>query len=85
MQRQFGKTARSNCSKGFKIWTDEDRYDVGKYTSKHGNAAAVRHFKKDFPNIKESTVKELKKKSEKQLQEAKKQNLQPKSIRKYSL
>ena len=58
-------------------WTDENRYAVRKYASKHGTA--VRHFKKDFPNIKESTVREFKKKYEKQLQEIKKQNLQPRS------
>ena len=56
-------------------WTDENRYAVRKYASKHGNA--VRHFKKDFPNIKETTVREFKKKYEKQLLEVKKQNLQP--------
>ena len=65
-------------------WTDNNRYSVGKYASEHGNAATALHFKKEFPNIKESTVREFKKKYEKQLQKAKEQNLQPpKSIKKY--
>lgn len=65
-------------------WTDKNRYDVGKYASEHGNAAAVRNFKKGFPNIKESTVREFKKRYEKQIQEDKKKHLQPsKEIVKY--
>ena len=58
-------------------WNDENRYFIGKYASEHGNTAAVRNFQKQFPNIKESTVEEFKKRYEKQLQEAKKGNLQP--------
>lgn len=55
--------------------------------SDHGNASVVRHFKKDFLNIKGIIVREeLKKKYEKQIQEANRQNLKsPKSIKKYSL
>ena len=53
-----------------------------KYTSEHGNVAAVRYFKKGFSKIKETTVREFKKKYEKQQQEVKTQNLQPpKSIK----
>ena len=43
----------------------------------HGNTAAVRNFQKQFPSIKRSTVREFQKRYEKQLQEAKKRNLQP--------
>lgn len=56
-------------------WTDKNHYDVGKYASEHGNAAAVRNFKKGFPNIKESTVREFKKRYEKQIQGEKKKHL----------
>ena len=53
-----------------------------KQIGEHGNAVAVRHFKKGFSKIKETTVREFKKKYEKQQQEAKTQNLQPpKSIK----
>ena len=36
-------------------WTDENQYAIVKNASEHENAAAVRHFKNDFPNIKESS------------------------------
>ena len=66
----------------YKKWADENRYAFGKYASEHGNAVAVRHFKKGFSKIKETTVREFKKKYEQQQQEAKTQNLQPpKSIK----
>ena len=58
-------------------WTNENRYSIGKYASEHGNTAAVRNFQKQFPSIKESTVREFQKRSEKQREEAKKRNLQP--------
>ena len=57
-------------------WTDENRYSIGKYASELGNTTAVRNFQKQFPHIKESTVREFKKRYEKQLHEAKKRNLQ---------
>lgn len=64
--------------------TDKKRYSIGKYTSENGNAATVRHFIKEFPKLKESTVREFKKRYEKQLQEAKKKHIEPKkSISKY--
>ena len=56
---------------------DNNQYTFGKYTSEHRNADAVCHFKKIFSKIKESKVRELKKRYEKQLQEGKIQNLQP--------
>ena len=43
---------------------DENRYSIGKYGSEHGNAAAVHHFKKAFPNIKEF-IREFRMKYEK--------------------
>ena len=49
----------------YTIWTDENRYAVRKYASEHGNAAVVRHFKTNFLNIKENTIREFKKKYEK--------------------
>ena len=54
--------------------TDENQQTIWKYASEHRKSATVHHFKKDSPNITESTVREFKKKYEKQLQKAKKQN-----------
>ena len=38
-------------------WTGGNRYAVEKFASEHGNAAAVRHFKKDFQTSKEAQSK----------------------------
>ena len=37
---------------------------MGKYASETGTSAAVRKFRPDFPKIKESTIREFKKKYE---------------------
>lgn len=79
---QDGKAAKSAT---YIKWTDENRYTIGKYASEHGNTSAVRRFRKQFPNIKESTVRDFKKKYERLIQEAKKRNVEPpKMIEKYS-
>ena len=44
-------------------WSDKDRYLIGKYASENGVAAAVRKFKRKFPNLNESTVWSFRKKS----------------------
>lgn len=63
---------------------DKNRYSIGKYASEHENATALHNCRKRFSNIKESTVRKFKKRYEKQLQKAKKKNLQPpKSTEKY--
>ena len=43
--------------------TDKERYDIGKYSSIHGETAAVRKFKKSHPHLKlgESTARSFKK------------------------
>lgn len=65
-------------------WTENDRYKIGKYASENGNNSAVRNFKKEFPSIKESTVREFKKRYQKQREEERKKNLPPStSITKY--
>ena len=47
---------------------------MGKYASETGTSAAVRKFQPDFPKIKESTIREFKKKYEEELKLAKQQN-----------
>ena len=47
---------------------------MGKYASETGTSAAVRKFRPDFPKIKESTIREFKKKYEEELKLAKQQN-----------
>ena len=47
---------------------------MGKYASETGTSAAVRKFRPDFPKIKETTIREFKKKYEEELKLAKQQN-----------
>ena len=58
-------------------WTYENGYSIGKYASEHENTASVHSLQKQFPNIKESAVREFKKRYDKQPQEVKKINFQP--------
>ena len=55
------KYLRQTSRRGaYKVYTDKDRYSVGKYTSCHGVAASVRAWKKTYPNLSESTVRGFK-------------------------
>ena len=65
-------------------WSDKDRYDIKKYASEHGPAAAVRRFKRKFPKFNESTARSFKKKCEEKLNESKENGTTlSKSIPKY--
>ena len=54
---------RSKRSK-YNKYSDEDRYKIGRYGSENGPIAAVRKFKTKYPNLNESTVREMKKRYE---------------------
>ena len=56
-----------------KVYTDKDRYSIGKHASCHGVATSVRGWKKTYPNLNESTVLGFKKRYE-----AKLKNVSPK-------
>lgn len=65
-------------------WKDTDRYDVGKYSSENGQAAAVRQFKRKFPKLNESTARYFKKRYERSLNESKENETTPrKALSKY--
>ena len=45
------REAQANCTgkrKAYTAFTPEQKATIGKYTSKHGNAAVVKKFKEDF-------------------------------------
>ena len=66
-------------------WSDKDRYEIGKYTSLYGAAAAVRKFKQRFPSLNESTSRTFRNRVEADLQAARKKGVAPKkAIPKYS-
>ena len=37
-------------------WSEENRYEIGKYASTNGLAAAVKKFKQRFPTLNEITI-----------------------------
>ena len=43
-------------------WSENERYNIGKYAAENGNINTVRKFKTDFPKLSESTVRTFKKK-----------------------
>lgn len=61
----------SNNKRGrYNKFTDKERYQIGKYASENGPARAVRHFEKKFPTLNESTVRDMKRKYEDEVNNA---------------
>ncbi len=56
---------RQKCK--YTHFTPEQRAKIAKYAAESGNSAAVRHFKKEFPTLGESTVRLFKKQYESEL------------------
>ena len=54
----------SNKRGRYNKFTDTDRYQIGKYASENGPARAVTHFEKKFPRLNESSVRDMKRKYE---------------------
>ncbi|KAL9972996.1 hypothetical protein ACROYT_G019398 [Oculina patagonica] len=42
-------------------YSGEDRAKIAKYSCEHGNTKALQHFSKEYPNLKESTLRNFKK------------------------
>ena len=56
----------------YEKWNPKARHSIGKYASENGNAAAIRKFKPDYPNLSESTVRTFKTKYQEELKKAEK-------------
>ena len=54
--------------------TEKDRYFIGKYSSENSNAATGRKFRNQFPGIKESSIREFRKRYKDKLKKFKKEN-----------
>ena len=52
--------SRSKRSK-YHQYSGEDRAKIAKYSCEHGNKKALQQFSKEYPNLKESTLRNLKK------------------------
>ena len=62
-------------------FSDTERFDIGKYASEHGPAAAVRKFSEEFKTLNESTVRGFRKKYNEQIKKASKDSREsPKAI-----
>ena len=73
------KCLRQTSRRGaYKVYTDKNRYSIGKYASCHGVAVSVRGWKNTYPNLNESTVRGFKKRYEVKLKEASRKNVSPK-------
>ena len=65
---------RSKCVK----WSEEDRYEIGKYVCINGPAATVRKFRQRFPALNESTARTFRRRVEADLKAAKLKGTSPK-------
>ena len=67
-------------------WSEEDRYEIGKYASINGPAATVRKFRQRFPALKESTARTFRSRVEADLKAAKSKGISPKkAISRYGI
>ena len=72
IEESIQSNSKTNRRGKYKQYSKKDRFINGKYASENGPSAAVRKFKKDFGNINESTVRGFRKRHEKEIAQAKK-------------
>ena len=79
LQKETLKKKRKNS-----WFSDEERYQIGKYASIYGPTAAVKKFKKSHPHLKfgESTARSLRTKYEELLKKKKAENFSKILVRK---
>ena len=64
----------------YKSYSAKDRFLIGKHASIHDTASAVRKCKKDYPQVKESTIRGFKKCYEAQINEERQKKKSPKNL-----
>ena len=72
IEESIQSNSKTNRKGKYKQHSDKDRFVIGKYASENGPAAGVTKFKKDFGNINDSTVRGFRKRYEKKIAQAKK-------------
>ena len=60
-------TETDNTRGRYEKYTDQQRFQIGKYAVENGTAASVRKYRPYFPKINESTIREIKRKYEVQV------------------
>ena len=53
----------------YKVYSDKDRFSIGKNASIYGIASTIRRWKKIYPYINESTIRGFKKRYEAQIKD----------------
>ena len=70
-------SARARKRGNYNHYSPEIRAKIGKYASENGNSKALKKFKAEVPNLKESTVRSFKQAYERTLKEVtKKRNVE---------
>ena len=68
------KKPQERCKRNsYTHYFGETRVKIAKYAVENGNTKAVKHFEKEFPNLKESTVQNFKKKYYEKLSKARRE------------
>ena len=68
------KKTQERCKRNSYIhYSGETRVKIEKYAVENGNTKALKHFEKEFPNLKESTVRNFKKKYYEKLSKARRE------------
>ena len=76
MRKEQTKKSRGS----YKFYSANDRLLIGKHASIHGTASAVRKWKKDYPQVNESTIRGFKKRYEAQINEERQKKKSPKKV-----
>ena len=67
-------------------WSEEDRYEIGKYASINGPIATIRKFRQRFPALNERTARTFCSRVEPELEAAKLKSILPsKAISRYRI
>ena len=64
----------------YKSCSAKDHFLIGKHANIHGTASAVRKWKKDYPQVDESTIRGFKKRYEAQINEERQKRKSPKKV-----
>jgi len=79
--REAASRAKGKQPRGkYTVYSDSQRFAIGKYASENTTASTLRRFNNEFPDLSESTVRTMRKKYEDELKNAAKQKRDPSKI-----
>ena len=77
--KEASERAEKKPREKYTKYSDSQRHAIGKYASEYSTASTLRRYKDEFPELSESTVRTMRKKSEEELRKALKQKREPSS------